>query len=285
MPMNRLRYIALLLALSFCLLSFAGDGKKSCLPVKDLNESNLAFGNGEDLTFKLNYKWGMINADVANAYMKVVSTTMNGKEVYHATISGHTLKLYDNLFKVRETLDSWFTCDGFSPVRFKRISKEGNYWLNNNSSFVWYESKGVVTANMETSRKGQFSLQKELTSCTLDIPTMFYLLRNVDLTNIQTGKRYPLSFIMDDDVYTLHCVYLGKETKSISGLGKVRCLKFGFEVVAGDVFSGDSDLYCWISDDDNRIPVYFRAPLKIGQFKGRLESYKGLKHPFSSLVQ
>lgn len=283
--MNRIRYATLILVLLSCLPSFAGNDKRTCLPVKDLSENHRAFGDRENLSYKLHYKWGMINADVADAYMKVDTTTMNGKKVFHAMISGQTQKFYDNFFKVRETLDSWFTCDGFSPVRFKRISKEGSYWLNNNSSFVWYKDKGVVTANMETSRKGQFSLQKELTSCTLDIPTMFYLLRNIDLTGVEVGKRYPLSFIMDDDVYTLHCVYFGKETKNVSGLGRVKCLKFGFEVVAGDVFSGDSDLLCWISDDDNRIPVYFSAPLKIGQFKGRLESYEGLKHPFSSLVK
>ena len=283
--MRIFRKAALLIFLLICLPSFAGKDKKQCLPVKNLNENSMAFGNGEYLTYKVHYKWGMINADVAKAYMKVDTTTVNGKKVFHATISGQTQKFYDNFFKVRETLDSWFTRDGFAPVRFRRISREGKYWLNNNSSFVWYDNKGVVTANMETSRKGQFSLQKELANCTLDIPTMFFLLRNIDLTGVEVGKRYPLSFIMDDDEYTLHCVYYGKETKDVSGLGEVRCLKLGFEVVAGDVFSGDSDLMCWITDDENRIPVLFSAPLKIGQFKGRLDEYEGLKHPFTSLVQ
>jgi hypothetical protein len=50
-----------------------------------------------------------------------------------------------------------------------------------------------------------------------------------------------------------------EETKNVSGLGRVKCLKFGFEVVAGDVFSGDSDCSA-DSDDDNRIPGYFSAP-------------------------
>ena len=41
----------------------------------------------------------------------------------------------------------------------------------------------------------------------------------------------------------------------------------------------------WISDDENRIPVYFEAPLLVGNATGRITSVKGLKHPFTSLVQ
>lgn len=284
--MHKTQAIILCLLLLLSTAAFGRSDKKECIPTKDdLSESELAFGAGEKLDFEVHYKWGMINADVAKAYMKTEETTLNGKPVFHTIISGKVLKFYETFFKVRETLESWYDKDTFSPVRFVRISREGKYRLDNHSSFVWYEDRGIVTANMETSRKGQFSLQKELTNCTLDIPTMFSLLRNVDFSKLRKGGSYPLSFLLDDDVYTLHCVYKGVENKKVSGLGTVRCHKIGFEVVSGDVFTGDSDLYCWISDDDNRIPVYFSAPLKIGKVTGRLESYEGLKHPFESLQQ
>ena len=53
----------------------------------------------------------------------------------------------------------------------------------------------------------------------------------------------------------------------------------------GEAFDGESSLYAWITDDGNRIPIYFVAPLKIGQVRGRLYSADGLKHEFSSVVQ
>ena len=111
------------------------------------------------------------------------------------------------------------------------------------------------------------------------------LLRNIDTEKLEEGKDYPMTFAVDDDVYTLHFRYLGKENKYIDGIGSIRCLKLSFEVVSGEVFSGESDLYGWFSDDENRIPVWFTAPLKIGKVQGRLRSYSELRNPFSSIVE
>ena len=114
---------------------------------------------------------------------------------------------------------------------------------------------------------------------------MYYVLRNIDATKLKEGGDYPMTFAVDDDVYTLHFRYLGKENKNVDGIGTVRCLKFSFEVVSGEVFSGESDLFGWFSDDENRIPVWFSAPLKVGQVQGRLKSYSELKNPFSSMIE
>ena len=78
------------------------------------------------------------------------------------------------------------------------------------------------------------------------------LVWNIDTEKLEEGKDYPMTFAVDDDVYTLHFRYLGKENKYIDGIGSIRCLKLSFEVVSGEVFSGESDLYGWFSDDENR---------------------------------
>jgi hypothetical protein len=41
----------------------------------------------------------------------------------------------------------------------------------------------------------------------------------------------------------------------------------------------------WISDDENRLPVYFEAPLRVGVAAGRMSGCEGLKHPFTSLIK
>ena len=40
----------------------------------------------------------------------------------------------------------------------------------------------------------------------------------------------------------------------------------------------------WISDDDNRVPVYFEAPILVGTASGRMNGYSGLKYPFDALI-
>ena len=61
-------------------------------------------------------------------------------------------------------------------------------------------------------------------------------------------------------------------------------MKFAAKLVAGEVFSGDSDMSIWVTDDENRIPIYFEAPLKAGVASGRLTGWENLKHPFESLI-
>ncbi len=37
---------------------------------------------------------------------------------------------------------------------------------------------------------------------------MYYVLRNVDVDPLREGEDYPMTFAVDDDVYTLHFKYL-----------------------------------------------------------------------------
>ena len=266
-------------------VSYAGgDGK--CIPVKKLSEESLAFKGGENLVFTLHYKWGIINADVAQATLKVDTTILNGRKVFHASLTGKTQKFYEKFFRVKEELDSWFTRDGLEPMKFTRFAREGKYTCTNLYSYNrTADGTGQINASLSNSRKGDFSATLPLDKCTYDIPLMYYVLRNIDVTKLTEGADYPMTFAVDDDVYTLHFRYLGKENRNIPEIGSVRCLKFSFEVVSGEVFSGESDLFGWFSDDDNRIPVWFSAPLKVGQVQGRLRSYSELKNPFSSMIE
>lgn len=264
---------------------FAG-GERECIPVRKLSEESLAFKGGENLVFTLHYKWGIINADVAQATLKVDTTILNGRKVFHASLTGKTQKFCEKFFRVKEELDSWFTRDGLEPMKFTRFAREGKYTCTNLYSYTrTSDGNGQINASLSNSRKGEFSATLPLDKCTYDIPLMYYVLRNIDATKLKEGGDYPMTFAVDDDVYTLHFRYLGKENKNVDGIGTVRCLKFSFEVVSGEVFSGESDLFGWFSDDENRIPVWFSAPLKVGQVQGRLKSYSELKNPFSSMIE
>ena len=261
-----------------CLSAGAANDKK-CLPVS-IDKTQLAFKGGEKLVFTIHYKWGMINADVAQATLRVDSTVLNGRSCYHGSLTGKTQKLYEQAFKLKEDFDCWFTCDDLKPMKFSRDCREGNYWCKNLYSY----KSDHIEAQVENSRKGQFTVNLPLDDCTYDIATMLFLIRNMDASKLKAGGRYPMTYACDNHIRNIYFRYYGLEEKKISGK-VIRCHKFGFEMPKGETFDGESDLYAWITDDGNRIPVYFVAPLKIGQVRGRLYDSSGLKHPFSSIVK
>jgi hypothetical protein len=109
--------------------------------------------------------------------------------------------------------------------------------------------------------------------------------RNIDFSKIREGDNHPITFAIDEDTYTIGFIYRGKTERKVSGVGTVRCHLFSVGVVAGNVFPENADIQLWISDDDNRIPVWFETPINPGTVQGRLQSWSGLKYPFNALVK
>ena len=130
---------------------------------------------------------------------------------------------------------------------------------------------------------GTAPLELPLTPCTFDLPALFYFARNMDFDVVSPGVRYPMTFAIDDDVYNVYFILHGRETIKVKGVGTVRTIKFSVKLISGNIFTGDDDLSVWITDDSNRIPVLFSAPILVGTASGRLSGWSSLKHPFSSL--
>ena len=53
----------------------------------------------------------------------------------------------------------------------------------------------------------------------------------------------------------------------------------GFSFTDGTVFT------IWISDDENKIPLYLESPVRIGSINAYLSGYKGLKYPLKSRIK
>ena len=254
----------------------------NCIPVKSLTEEKLAFKAGETLNYTVHYKWGAINSDVAKAEVKLDSTTLNGVPVFYCSVSGRTARFYDIFFKVREDFQSWFTRDGVVPVQFKRESREGGYYSKNYFRYMWDAESPHIVADLETSRKPAWRQELPLSGCTYDLPALFYMARNMNFNKVKPMIKYPMTFVIDDDIYNVYFIWLGREKKYIKGIGTVKTMKFAAKLIAGEVFGDDSDMFVWVSEDDNRIPVYFEAPIKVGFVSGYLSGWKDLKHPFDS---
>ena len=257
----------------------------SCVPVKAVSFDELAFGPGEKMYFTVHYKWGAVNSDVGHANVSLDTLTFNGQKAFCCKAYGRTTKLYDIFFKVREDFSSWFTRDGLVPLKFFRHSQEGKYEAKNSYVYDRTSAEHRIIAELYTSKRGPHFAEIPLTPCTFDLPALFYFARNMDFDVIEPGRKYPMTFAIDDEVFNVYFVLYGRETIKVKGLGTVNTIKFAAKLLEGEVFKGEADMLIWVSDDDNRLPVYFEAPLLVGKAKGRMSSYENLKYPFTSLLK
>ena len=143
-----------LLTILVCLAVFPAAAQQDCIPVHAIDQEHLAFKSGEELQLVLHYKWGAINADVGKASITIDSTSVDGVSCYHIKLSARTARFYDVFFKVREGFESWVTCDGLRPVRFKRDTQENTYRATNNYVYRWDTDEPYVEANVYTSSIG-----------------------------------------------------------------------------------------------------------------------------------
>ncbi len=257
----------------------------SCVPVRTVSEGSLAFQHGEKMEFILHYRWGAINTDVGSAVVELDSLTYNGQKAFHCSAFGKTTKMFDLFFKVREDFDSWFTRDGLVPLKFTRDTYEGGYEAKNTYYYNRTLEEPVINAEVYSSKRGLQVMELPLTPCTFDLPALFFFSRNMDFDSIEPGRKYPMTFAIDDEVFNVYFILHGRETIKVRGLGTVKTIKFAAKLLEGEVFKGEEDMLIWVTDDDNRLPVYFQAPLLVGFASGRLSAYEGLKYPFDSLVE
>ena len=286
--MFRIKIILILLCLTAALQpQYAQEisDSTSCIPVRTVKDEDLAFGHGESASFVLHYEWGAIDSDVGHATVRLDSLTFNGQKAYRCTLHGRTTRLYDLFFKVREDFQSWFTRDGLRPLKFHRHSREGDYEAINTYMYDRSSEGPRIVADLYSSKMGQRNMDIPLTPCTFDLPTLFYFARNMDFDVIEPGRKYPMTFAIDDEVFNVYFILFGRETIKVRGLGTVKTIKFAAKLLEGEVFKGETDMTIWVSDDENRLPVYFEAPLLVGTAIGRMSSYENLKHPFTSLIK
>lgn len=257
--------------------------RATCIPVKSVDEESLAFKAGEKMEFVLHYKWGAINTDVGNAVVTLDSLTYDGERAFLCSAYGKTKRFFDIFFKVREDFKSWFTVDGLRPLKFTRDTYEGGYEAENTYHYEWYAEEPYISADIYSSKRGRRLMNIPLTPCTYDLPALFYYARNMDFDKVEPGKKYPMTFAIDDDIFNVYFILYGPQTIKVKGLGNVRTIKFAAKLLEGEVFKGEEDMLIWVTDDDNRLPVYFEAPLLVGTASGRITSWSGLKYPLTSM--
>lgn len=105
----------------------------------------------------------------------------------------------------------------------------------------------------------------------------FLYLRVIDLKKRKVGDTLTVSGFFEDTAYNLKIMYKGKENVSTK-IGNILCYKLVPVMPDNKLFDGENSITCWISDDENRIPVKIQAKMFIGSTGIELVGFKGLRN-------
>jgi len=246
-------------------------------------ENPLPFKSGEKLHYKVSYNWEFVWVDAGKVVFEVDSTQYNDLPVYQFKSFGRSLTTYDWIFKVRDHFQSVADAISLCPYYFERNTHEGGYKVHNNFEFD-YPNKQVISQTENAQHPASIDTLA-LDDFVMDVQTAVYYARSLDYNAMQVGQKIPMRMIMDGEIFNLHGRYLGIEIIENYDRQIYRCHKFSVLLVEGTIFSGGEDLFVWLTDDRNHIPILVEAKIMVGSVKAYFTKGENIFHPMESLVE
>lgn len=251
-------FIVLLFALTVHALE--SNGQHTCEP------ETQSFSNGESVTYKIQYHWGFIWLTAGEVTFTVKESTWNNQPCYYFKGIGSTYPNYDWFYKVRDTYEAWSDISTLKPFEFKRDVSEGNYKSINHYQFDYINN--VVHAKGEVNGE-PIKSTIDITSCLYDVLTLVYYSRCIDFNQHAIGELIPLDIILDGEAHHINVKCLGEETIKHNDK-EVSTLKFSSELVAGSIFKEGDELFVWVSNDKERVPIKIKAEILVGAIEANL---------------
>jgi len=275
------------------------------------NAQSLPFKGGEKLTVVVHYKLGF-SADIAEFTLSANYVEKDIVPYYHIVLNASTYKGYDTFYKVRDLYEAKFSASDLSPIYFHRDVHEGKYWAK--TYYDWRDNGKTLHAVVDKRNRPHRDTLYHYDQGVRDIVNLVYYVRSLDMKALQKSDK---NFLMgmDKDILNVRFHYCGKEVKKVSGLGTFNTVKISiamYPVTKGaeeelsanadatliniDMkksgksadspdFYGDDKVFVWLTDDSNRLPVYFSVDALVGSLNGRISEYSGLKYPVTSKIK
>jgi hypothetical protein len=250
--------------------AFAPAGKNT--PIVDHNTS---FSTGEQLTYRVNFGIFTVGKAVTKIDHRVYS--VNSKPCFKVDAYGETSDWISWVARVKDTWGAYLDTSSLSTqVSYRRI-REGNYKKDELSKFNHRNKKVEVKVMNQETGVYESPVVYDIPTNARDLVGGFMMLRQVDFKKVRVGDTLKVSGFFEDTSYNLHIVYKGKDVVHTK-VGKIPCHKLVPIMPDNKLFDGENSITCWISNDDNKIPVKIQAKMFIGHTGLELEEFRGLRN-------
>lgn len=250
-----------------------------CLFVSFTNAQNNAFTGGEKLVFTASYNMSGILNDLAEITMETKEVKTKSSTLLHLKCKATTFSKWDSYFRIRDLYESYVSPKTVTPYLFKREIEEGTYY-----KFVKYKfnhknkiAKAFLRNKSRNFASGFWDRNKEtpIKAGTKDIIATLYYIRTLDIHKAQIGSSDTYPILFDNEQHNLRLTLLNKETIN-TALGKKECYKLGIEITDKAFLKGKTNNVIWLTADENKIPVYGKFKVPIGNGELKIKSATGL---------
>jgi hypothetical protein len=226
------------------------------------------YGVGEKIVW--NFRWGLIEA--GQARLEVLPSQMvDGQQVLHYRGGIRSTKMLELFYRVDNRIDSWISLDRHLPLRQEIEQLESKRWGRRVIVFDQKTGKSRFFQDMTKTEGKKREITKKSTKLTpgaQDIFGALYFYRFVE-----PGMNYVFAIHDRWKNWTAALTYLGQEELRVPA-GKFDTYHYKVlpKLAGGLEPRGEVDV--WLSKDDARVIVQFKAKIKLGSVTGELVEYE-----------
>lgn len=245
--------------------------------------NNTYFQAGEDLTYDLYFKYGIIYTKAGTSSLKTVSERYNGTDAYKMTLLAQSTGTVRKIFSLNDTLSCYTTKD-LVPLAYIKDALEGKDYTQEEVRYT-YTGSGGVSINTKRHKNGASRFNETITSntCIYDMMSVVFYARTLNYSSMKKGDTSKVNFISGKKKVSMVIEYDGIESVEANDNKKYSCIKLVLGIM-DDAFSDRKEaMKVYITNDNNRMPVRLDSKLNIGSTQAILKSYKGNKHPVSAV--
>jgi len=240
---------------------------------------NTSIGTNEKLTFSASYNMSGLLTELAQVTMETSEVKTSTSTLLRLKCTAATYSKWDSFFKIRDLYESYVSPKSLRPYLYKRDINEGGY-----EKFMQYKFKRKTNTIESIKRKKRddgstWEEKKKLSisSSTKDLVSTIYAIRNLDIHKATLGDSQVFKVVFDNEEFSLNVKYLNKETIS-TNLGRKECYKLAISINNSNVLTGKNDNLLWLTADANKIPVYAKFRIPVGNGELKIKSATGLKN-------
>lgn len=266
-----IRKITTLTLILFSLLTMKVQAQSQC------KINNTFFQAGEEMTYDLYFKYGLINTKAGISTLKTTAEKYDGKDALKMTLTAKSTGTVKKVFNLSDTLSCYMTKD-LVPLAYFKNAEEGKDFTQEKVRYT-YNSNGI-SINAVRYKNGEFKFDETLTSksCIYDMMSVVYYARTLNYSTMKKGDTSKIDFISGKKKVNMIIEYEGIDKVDANDNRKYDCIKLTLSIM-DDAFSDKKEaMKVYITNDSNRMPIRLDSKLNIGSTRAVLKSYKGNRY-------
>lgn len=242
---------------------------------------NKYFQAGEQLTYDLYWKKGIVNMKAGQSTLNTVSQKYNGQDAYKTTLTAKSSGMVDKVFFINDTLSAFYTKQ-IVPLAFYKNVEEGKNHTIENMTYT-YNASGV-NVHTKRVRDGEQKFDETITtkSCVYDMVSVVLYARTLDYSNMKKGDEKRVDFISGKKKSFMIIEHDGIENVKANDDKTYSCIKLVLSIQNEAFEDKEESMKVYITNDNNRLPVRLDTKLNFGSTRAMLKSYKGNRYTVST---